>query len=202
MVKMKLFVEGGGEKDKILKKQCRRGFREFLEKEPDLRGKMPRIVACGSRKGAYDNFKIAIENDEPALLLVDAEAPVTARNQPWAHLKSRSGDKWECPSGSTNDQCHLMVQIMESWFLADPDALEEYYGQNFNRKALRQNPNIEDIPKKDVLDGLKNATRKTKKGGYSDKNRKGKHSFEILERIDPEKVRKASLYAERFISAL
>jgi hypothetical protein len=45
---------------------------------------------------------------------------------------------------------------------------------------------MEDIPKKDVLDGLKMATRRTsRKGEYS----KGGHSFEILERIDPKAVR-------------
>ncbi len=91
-----------------------------------------------------------------------------------------------------------MVQIMESWFLADPDVLESYYGRGFRKQDLRQNPSVEQVPKQDVLDGLEHAARNTTKGRYS----KGKHGFEILARIDPVKVRTASRYANRFIVAL
>ncbi len=87
---------------------------------------------------------------------------------------------------------------MESWFLADADAVESYYGRGFRRQALPQNPNVEQVPTQDVLRGLGGATRRTPKGRYS----KGKHAFELLERIDPAKVRAASPYADRFIGAI
>ena len=87
---------------------------------------------------------------------------------------------------------------MESWFLADPDAVESYYGQGFRRQDLPRNPNVEQVPRQDVLNGLDRAANNTRKRGYS----KGKHGFEILARLDPAKVRGASAYAERFVRAL
>ena len=129
------------------------------------------------------------------MLLVDAEQPVTAQG-PWQHLKQR--DNWDRPDGATDDQCHLMVQVMESWFLADADALESFYGSGFRKQALPRNPNVEQVPKEDALRGLDRAARGTQKGGYS----KGKHGFQILDRLDPDKVRAASPYAKRFLVTL
>ena len=157
---------------------------------------MPRIVACGSRDNAYDRFRTGHSSKGvSAMLLVDSEGPVTALGT-WQHLKSRDG--WDRPSGATDDQCHLMVEVMESWFLADKDALQAYFGQGFRRQALPLNPNIEQIPKQDVERGLDGATQGTMKGRY----RKGADSFGILMRLDPAKVRKGSCYADRFVKAL
>lgn len=160
---------------------------------------MPQIVASGSRRNAYEDFETrhrnAAKKDEIALLLVDAEAPVK-KAEPWEHLKDRDG--WDRPEGATDDQCHLMVQAMESWFLADRTTLVEHYGQRFQESALPANPQIEQIAKNDVVNGLIRASRSTTKGSYD----KGRHSFEILEKIDPEKVTDVSPYAKRFIETL
>ena len=45
------------------------------------------------------------------MLLVDAERPV-ASSGPWGHLNAPP-DSWVRPAGATDDQCHLMVQVME-----------------------------------------------------------------------------------------
>ena len=194
MVSVRLYVEGGGD-NKALRAKCRSGFRTFLEKA-GLAGRMPRIVACGGRDNAYDSFKTGHASKvAKAMLLVDAEEAVTA-DDPWQHLKSRDG--WDRPSGATDEQCHLMVQVMESWFLADKDALQAYFGQGFRMSSLPANPKIEQIPKQDVERGLDGATQGTRKGRYN----KGAHSFEILERIDPAKVGNGSCHAERFVQAL
>ena len=50
MVGVKLYVAGSGDA-KPLKTACRKGFSEFLKKV-GLTGRMPRIVACGSRENA------------------------------------------------------------------------------------------------------------------------------------------------------
>ena len=60
------------------------------------------------------------------------------------------------------------------------------------------NPNVEQISKQDVERGFDGATQGTRKGRYE----KGAHSFEILARLDPAKVRKGSCYADRFVQAL
>ena len=111
---------------------------------------MPRIVACGSRRDAYESFETAQVKMGNAMLLVDAEAPVTSQG-PWQHLRAIDG--WARPPNATDEQCHLMVQVMESWFLADADALSSFYGQGFRKQALPQNPNVEDVSKQDVLLG-------------------------------------------------
>ncbi len=192
MVSVKVFVEGGGDA-KSLRSECREGFRTFIEKA-GLNEKMPRIVPSGGRENAYKDFEVAHQYGK-AMLLVDAERPVEQGGS-WRHLNNRDG--WPRPAGATDEQCHLMVQIMESWFLADGDALKEFYGQGYRQNALPQNPRIEQITKDDVLDGLDRAARDTSKRGYH----KGSHSFEILAKLDAEKVKNASSHAKRFIEAL
>lgn len=195
-MRVKIYVEGGGDNE-ALRTECRKGFSKFIEKA-GFKEKMPRVVACGSRKDAYDSFLTAIETakgDEFALLLVDSEAPVEL--SVWQHLTKRDG--WQQPNGASSEQGHLMVQCMESWFLADRTSLEQFFGQGFKSGSLPKNPQIEDIPKNDVAISLKQASRDTKtKGEYH----KGKHSFDILGRLDPEKVQKASKHARAFFDTL
>ena len=194
---IKVFVEGGGDRD-LLRRECRKGFSNFFRKA-GLEGRMPRVVASGSRRDAFDDFRAAVrgaKKNDFIVLLVDSEGPVVAGSGPWQHLKAR--DNWDRPSGTTDDQVHLMVQCMEAWFLADKDCLVAYYGNGFNQKALPASPDIENIAKDDVLKGLKNATRRVSKGEYE----KGQHSFEILEWIDPKKVITASSYAEQLVDTL
>ena len=160
---------------------------------------MPSVVASGSRWDAFDDFCKALRSPgkyDFIVLLVDSEEPVTTG--PWQHLK-KTPDKWDQPSGTTDDQVHLMVQCMEAWFLADKDCLATYYGNDFNQNALPARLDIEKIPKNDVLNGLKNATRSgVSKGEYE----KGQHSFDILALIDPDKVIAASPYAKRLVDTL
>ena len=194
MVSLRLYVEGGGDR-KVSMSACRRGFMEFIKRAGIERGLLS-VTACGSRKSAYDYFRAAqARADGKAMLLVDAEGPVGAQGA-WQHLKSRDG--WTRPPGSSDDQCHLMVEIMESWFLADADALASFFGRGFHRQSLPRNPKIEQIPKRDVLVGLDRATRNVRKG----RNSKGKHSFEILAGLDPARVTAASPYAKRLVDAL
>ena len=191
---IKLYVEGGGD-SKSLRTACRKGFRIFIEKA-ELAGRMPRIVASGGRQQAYNDFTTAhAQAGNSAMLLVDAEGRVTAAG-PWEHLMKR--DRWRRPPGATDDQCHLMVQVMESWFLADRETLKMFYGRRFNANALPNNLVIEEVSKQDVVSRLKQATQATQKGRYS----KGSHSFEILANLDPTKVRNASPYADRFMKTL
>ena len=91
-----------------------------------------------------------------------------------------------------------MVQAMEAWFHADKKAVQEYYKQGFRAAALSQRLDIENIPKADLFAGMLRATKDCQKGEYS----KGEHSFQILARIDPGKVRASSRFAERLLSVL
>lgn len=159
---------------------------------------MPRIIACGSRKNAYDDFCIAVKNGENALLLVDSETAVLAGHwdKPWQHLSSRQGDQWEKPANAQDKHCHLMVECMEAWLVADRETLQAFYGQGFSANALPKRANTEAISKQQLYASLENATRATKtKGKYG----KGEHSFKLLAVVDANKVLAASPWAQRFV---
>ncbi len=192
---IKIYVEGGGDSD-ALRTACRRGFSEFLRRA-GLGGRMPRIVACGTRNNAFERFCTALRSPsrgEFPLLLVDSEAVIASGVGPWCHLAGQ--DAWEQPVGASDEHVHLMIQCMETWFLADQDALAVYFGPDFNRNSLPRQTDLEDIAKEEVLRKLGDASRYvTKKGQYN----KGRHSFAILEQINPTLVRQKCPSAERFI---
>ena len=166
----------------------------------DSRGCLLRIFAGGSRGKTYSAFRDALDRagqNDFIVLLVDSEGLVAGGSGPWHHL--RNHDRWDKPEDATDDNAHLMVQCMESWFLADKDRLEAFFGRGFNRNALPGNQNIEEVAKADVLNGLKNATRQCQpKGEYG----KARHSFEILSRIEPASVLAASPHARRLVDTL
>jgi hypothetical protein len=196
----KLFVEGGGDRNDALKTECRRAFTALLEKA-GLQGRMPRIVACGGRQSAFDQFRTALGDRNPpdsAFLLVDAEEPVAREADPWQHVARRDG--WDKPAGATPDHLHLMVQCMEAWFLADRRALQEFFGQGFRENALPSPTGaLEEVGKPDLFRRLERATRDTAtKGAYQ----KGRHSFPLLATLDPARLRAASPWSDRFFAAL
>lgn len=196
MPTVKLYVEGGGDSH-ALRTACRKGFSQFLEKA-GLTGKMPRIIACGSRNDAYKSFCTALKQnrDELPLLLVDSEMLVAPNNICWEHLRQR--DNWSKPQGANDTHAHLMAQCMETWLIADRDTLANYFGNGFNQNSLPRNPDLEAVAKEEIYRSLKNATQQTIKGSYS----KGNHSFEILARINPDLTRKRCSYANQFIAFL
>jgi hypothetical protein len=168
----------------------------FLEKT--VSPKSFSVIASGSRSDAFEDFREALKRhpDDYVILLVDSEEPVAAA--PWQHLKDRAGDHWNRPANANDDQAHLMVQVMESWFLADKQVLAAYYGQEFLQGSLPGQANIELISKHDVFNALRHASRNTQKGEYH----KTRHGFDLLALIDPERVRSASRHAERLLTVL
>ena len=193
----RIFVEGGTKGQ--LAQKCRQGFARFFEKS-GLGNRKPRIVSCGSRRAAYEDFCHALskakENDV-YLLLVDSEAPITvSAEQVWSHVKNRQGDGWEKPATADTDTLHFMVECMENWFLADTQVLENFFGQGFKASSLPKNKDIESVSKPAVYEALSKATDKLKtKRPYG----KGEHSFSLLEKIDPAKVEAGGVFAKRVI---
>jgi len=194
MVKaIRIYIEGDPE--------LRQGFRTFLQplydsaQSKNIKIERPRL--CGSREAAYKAFKTALKTypDAFIVLLVDSESPVDSQQTPWQHLKSRDG--WNS-LGTDNQHCHLMVQTMEAWFLADIDALRQYYGKKLQESAIPKNPNVEEIDKTRLESSLEAATRHTSKGQYH----KTRHASKLLELLDVDKVRKASQYCNRFFTTL
>lgn len=193
MKSVQIFVEGGGSSART-KTQLRSGFGEFLERA----GFVCRVIPCGRRDAAHKSWRAALLVDPKALnlLLVDSEGPVEKGSLPWQHL-GKSDPSWQ-PPADTEGHCHLMVQMMEAWFLADPEALAKYYGQHFGAKALPARENVEQVAKADIERSLKEATRRTQKGEYH----KIRHASDLLARIDPAKVRKRAPHCERLLTTL
>jgi hypothetical protein len=196
-VKVCVYVEGGGPKAKSqTATACRKAFHVFFEKVLGDRRK-PRVIASGSRDEAYHDFCRSLDNDPDSfpVLVVDSEDPIASGRTATEHLRNRE-KHWTkvMPDG----QVYLMVQCMEAWFLADRPALGGYYGEGFKSSSLPSNPKIEEIPKKDLMNGLAGATKGTKKGPYHKTN----HGFDLLERINPDRVRQASPRADDLIEFL
>ena len=177
---------------------CREGFRKFFSKA-GLAGRMPKIIAGGARSNTYKDFCGLVRDKDRdfVILLVDSEATVSGSSGVWEHLQRR--DNWIQPDEVADENAHLMVQCMEAWFLADKATLAAFFGNGFNENALPRRVEVENIPKKQLLDSIENATRLCKtKGKYS----KGQHSFLLLGQVDPEKVTAVSPYARRLIDTL
>ena len=68
------------------------------------------------------------------------------------------------------------------------------------RAPLKRNTNVEEIPKKDLEDGLREATKKTQKGDYFDN--KTSHGPKLLAEISAEKVQAAAPNCRKLFAAV
>jgi hypothetical protein len=203
-----VYVEGGGN-GKEQKAELRRGFDALfaMEKSRASDKRLSLIfICCGGRQEAYEAFQNALEVNRERInaLLVDSETAIAPVPKDRAgeidkvqdalvrvgHLRQKQGtggrgqgDGWQL-SGDLAARVHLMVQCMEAWIVADPDALQRIYKQNFRENRLPKRTNLEDESKADLYAKLEGATGGTQKGKYE----KIKHASQVLAGIDPEKV--------------
>lgn len=198
---VKLFVEGGAQDSNLERSLCRKAFSQFFAADARLKGNLPRTVPCGGRKAAYDAFVTAVRNPTVGvlpLLLVDSETAVAAGHGVWQHLKSRPDDHWEKPEGVTDNQAFLMVQVMESWFIADREAMQRFFGPSFKDAAIPVWPKLEEVPKHAVFESLDKATAECGPRKYV----KGRLSFDLLGNISPALVEAASPHAKGLFDRL
>ena len=184
---IRVYIEG----DKKLLPGFRQFFNQFYSQgtKIDLAMCGPNVIADFAN--GVKKFPSAVN-----ILLMDSEG----LNGPDLLQKVKTHDKWDL---STNDKVaddclNFMVQVMESWFLADRQALRNYYGNGLSENRLPANPNIEQIPKADVLHRIESATSNTGKGKYH----KTKHAPDLLRNIDPAKVQSASPSCSRLFQYL
>ena len=193
---VRVYVEGGGD-GKDTRSAIRRGFGEFLGELRDAarqRRTRWRIVACGARSSALDDFLTGVGANPDAfnVLLVDAEGPITG--SPRHHVASADARATEAEV----DQIHLMVQMMEAWLVADVAALERFYGKGFRAKAIPEREDVEAIGKDELERALRQATRETQKGEYQ----KIRHGAKLLAEVDPSTVRGKAPHCDRLFTIL
>lgn len=194
---VRIYVEGGGE-HKDGKQAVRIGMGQFLAPLRELARKSRlywNVVVCGSRNDTFARFQTARRKHPEALnlLLVDAERAVSA--DPRFHLQKQDG--WDLGEVET-DCCHLMVQVMEAWLIADRKTLAEFFGQGFRENALPGDQDVEQVRKTDLMKGLEAATRNSRKGRYH----KIHHGPKVLGRLDPQKVRERAPHCDRLFQTL
>ncbi len=195
---IEVFIEAGpkGKNSANGNTALRLGFEKLFAKQKELfraRGIRLSLTVCGPRTAAYNAFKSEFDRKQAGkinALLVDSEEALSEKgtidaNARKQHLISRVGDQWDL-KGVKSEWVHLMVQCMETWLLADADAMSRYYGQGFHRKSMPERLNLEQEPKADVQSKLDAATRPTQKGIYH----KVDHASQLLALIDPDLVQK------------
>lgn len=197
MVRVKVYAEGGGD-SQLQDTLFRQGWAGFF-KSAGLSGRMPRVVRGKGRERTFDLFVTALRNrrdDELPLLLLDSEDPVASSHTAWQHLKDRDG--WDRPTGASNDQAFLMVQAMETWLISDRNLLREFFGADLRENQLPAWPDLEAVPKDDVLRALDTATAACGRNRYA----KGRTSFRLLERLDPQTVKSKCPHAKALLDRL
>ncbi len=185
MVKeVRIYIEGGGENER-LRTRCREAFRVLLSKT-GYAGKMPKLIACGSRMNAFKNFSdsLKLHPGSLSILLVDSEdtvknlSPDPHSDMAWIHLNLRDG--WIRPTDTEPYQALIMATSMETWIATDREALKAFFGKDLQENALPTLPQIESQNRKEVFKKLEHATRNGKRP-----YQKGDQSFKILETLDP-----------------
>ena len=188
---IKVYVEG----DAKGSGELRLGFNElFKSQREQLEAKDCRLdfVFCGPRSKTHKPFLVEYRNAAQTnsqqtnivALLVDSESPIVDSANPEKrkqHLANQ--DQWDL-KGVSGECIHLMVQCMETWIVADQQAVAHFYGQAFLSSKLPTRMDLENEPKTDVLAKLSAATKPTQKSEYH----KLKHARLLLEKLDPEKI--------------
>ena len=177
-----MYLEGGGN-SKEGKVRCREGFRKLFER-CGFTGRMPALVACGSRNNAYDDFETALSKAAVAdftCLLVDSEEPVADVDKPWDHVSQKTDDKWPRPAGADDEQLMLMTTSMETWIVTDREALKAHFGPRLSESALPPVQNMEQRNRHHILRALQDDSKDCP-GTYA----KGPKSFELLGKLSPD----------------
>jgi hypothetical protein len=204
-----IYWEGGGD-TAHQRAEFRKGLQALLKPQGDALRKRRlswQVIACGGRNATCDDFLHDLGSSDGILrvLLVDSEEAIpheekipenlpddqkqairernaSARRD---HLIRRDG--WKLAHVPA-EQIHLMVQCMEAWIVADPDALSRHYGKRFDRSKLPNRDNLEDEPKPRLYEHLNKATQPTPAGPFLEGAAKCRIAPKLLAAVRPEQV--------------
>ena len=197
---VRLYVEGGGDGAET-KATLRIAFSDFLAPIRDhFRARAHwNVIVCGGRSQTYEKFCDGLRHYPEALnlLLVDSENRL-ATGMRWNHVAQRTGDAWAKPPEATEESLHFMVVVMETWFLADVETMQMFYGKGFKAASLPKHNDLEQIAKRNIEVGLRAATRRTAAGEY----KKIKHGAAILKKLNSAKVRAKATHCEKLFRCL
>lgn len=190
-MKVRLYVEGGpvGVHSDALR-AFRAAFKKHLVRL-DPRLKDMDVVARGSIHNTIKGYAEGFRQFSPecrVALLVDSDGPVAASSCA-EHLKPKL-DAAGVPA-EARAALFLMVQCMESWFIADVEALRKCFGSKFRGQSLPRHIEVEAVPVGNVLAALQEAIKLTPSAKYH----KVRHGTRVLESLNPDQVSARSRHA-------
>ena len=174
---VRLYIEGGTSNSDSV---CREAFVKLLRRA-GFNDRMPRIVVCGARNSAFNDFRTALSAagaGEFVAMLIDSEHPVQALEHTWRHLTTQDG--WEQPVGASDEQVLFMTTCMEAWIVADPDTLAKHFGTELQKNALPSTDGLESRHRDELYDALTHATR-----NCTNAYQKGRRSFDVVGKLNP-----------------
>ncbi|MBZ5606974.1 MAG: DUF4276 family protein [Acidobacteriia bacterium] len=173
-------------------KTLRTGFRQFFRGLEAAARQARSTIEFIAAKDGVSGYRKAIRSHPTSwnLLLKDSEQPMPLSP---VQLCERLG----IDSARVND-VFWMVELMESWFLADPEALAAYYGQGFSTSAIGATQDVEQIPKAEVLNRLRQAISNTKKRKYD----KIGHAPHLLERLSAGRVKERARHCRTLFETI
>jgi hypothetical protein len=167
-----LFVEGESNSPHG---DLRQGLSKLLEQK--LKGKMPKIILGDGKTQTIKQFKKNQLAAKMNLLLVDLDKPESAR--------FRDLETNDLLDDAEN--VFYMIQEMESWFLSQPNILDDFYGKDEHGKFISEKmirKNAMDMAHPDEI--LEDLTKNTKGKKYH----KIRHAVELLKLLDASQLEK------------
>ena len=141
-----------------------------------------KLIAGGSRTEAVKDFQRSCRS-QPSnvnILLIDSEGPIPDTASAIQSLRAQRF--WDGSVACDDDQVNLMVQAMEAWFIADPQALVNHFGQDFSIKALPSPQNAESVSPSDLTTAIHEGLRNSGRRRY-DKVTDGVKLLQLIDRV-------------------
>jgi len=160
------------------------GLREFLSIELELarRHKVRvELVASGAKPERFSLAGQKLQPKETHFILKDSEEPI----------------KEAAPKNT-----FYWIQVMESWFLADPNAIQKALGSCVDPSRIPKWTRVESVPKTDVFNKISSLTKPCGAGKHYDHHHPPKLASRILRHLDRDTVQRKSPECMRFLTTL
>ena len=146
------------------------------------------MIAGGSNAETVKDFLRSCRRNPSDLnvLLIDSEGPAPSVAEAIRALRSRS--YWDANAAPDDGQLNFMVQAMEAWFIADPQAMAGHFGNGFAAGRLPHPQNAESISPNELTDSINQALRSIG-GRRRKKYDKARDGARLLALIDEATVR-------------
>ena len=147
------------------------------------------MIAGGSNAETVKDFLRSCRRNPSDLnvLLIDSEGPALSAAEAIRALRSRS--YWDANAAPEDWQLNFMVQAMEAWFIADPQAMARYFGDGFAAGRLPNPQNAESVSPNGLTDSINQALRGIG-GRRRKKYDKARDGARLLALIDEPTVRR------------